>query len=562
MEIDVGLDAVGLRFEVEAQVAVEAARLGYGRLWTGSIGDPFQTCALRWAETRGVVAGGIGTAIGVLPVGVRTPADVAMSAAALSRATGGRFVLGIGAGSTYESAYRETWGIEERSPLALMRAYLTTIRAFLAGESVTSQGAGVRYHQARLAAEAAPTPIYLGVVGPEMARLGGELADGVYLSWCTADQVTLMRQRVAEGADQAQRAPSDVTVAASVRVCIDDDDEIAKRGLADALLPYVLGWGGPPPRPFRASFERMGFGPELAGSTRCAPGTSLGSRSLKPSRSACYAGSVTSVVPPARPTRSDNRSRALTSRSCASCPHVRASRPFAPSSTHADRPADARASDNSGTRRPSSGPRRGWRRLDGGACQRSRAVKTRRCGVDFMHVRIRGGRGGQTDEIERTLQRAQWFLHADERLARRFVGSGTCELLGGGHQRGQSTRIRGGDRRQATRSQSDQMCRDLVRLVQHRRCPIRPLSRPSRPPHQQHDPDDDRGDQHQPDDPGPPRGVAAGTGRGGGRWLRLRCRAGGGCPRRYHTDGRSRGRGSSCAWLARGRRLGRYDLAR
>ena len=211
------------------------------------------------------MAGGIGTAIGVLPVGVRTPADVAMSAAALSRVTGGRFVLGIGAGTTYEPAYRETWGIDERSPLALMRAHLTTIRAFLAGESVTSLAAGLRYHEARLAAEAAPTPLYLGVVGPEMARLGGELADGVYLSWCTADHVTLVRQRVAEGADQVRRAPSDVTVAASVRVCIDEDDDIARRALAGALLAVCGRLGRRAARdPFRAGFERMGFGPELA----------------------------------------------------------------------------------------------------------------------------------------------------------------------------------------------------------------------------------------------------------------------------------------------------------
>jgi hypothetical protein len=34
--------------------------------------------------------------------------------------------------------------------------------------------------------------------------------------------------------------------------------------MAEALLPYVLGWGGTPPRPFRKGLERMGFGAELA----------------------------------------------------------------------------------------------------------------------------------------------------------------------------------------------------------------------------------------------------------------------------------------------------------
>ena len=58
------------------------------------------------------------------------------SAAALSRRSSGRFTLGIGSGNIDNAAYRRRWGIAERSPLALVRAYLTTIRRFLAGEPV------------------------------------------------------------------------------------------------------------------------------------------------------------------------------------------------------------------------------------------------------------------------------------------------------------------------------------------------------------------------------------------------------------------------------------------
>jgi 5,10-methylenetetrahydromethanopterin reductase len=264
MEIQVGLDAVGLPYDEEVQITVDAARLGYPRIWTGSSGDPFQTCALRWAATRATVSGGIGTAIGVLPVGVRTPADLAQSAAALSRLTEGRFILGIGAGSAYQPAFRRTWGIEERSSLALVRAYLTTIRDLLAGESVTYTLSGLNYHDARLPVAPAPTQLYLGIAGPEMARLGGELADGLYLSWCTAENVRWTRDRIAEGAARTRRDPAEVRLAASVRVSIDDDVHAARQSLAAALLPYVHGFGGALPGAFRASFQRMGFGPEIA----------------------------------------------------------------------------------------------------------------------------------------------------------------------------------------------------------------------------------------------------------------------------------------------------------
>src|SRR5262249_5696054 len=115
VEIDVGLDATGLPYESAAEITAEAARLGYTRIWGGSVADPFQICALRWSQTRAARPGGIGTAIGVIPVGVRTPADLAQSAAALSQLTEGRFVLGIGAGTVYEPSYRRAWGIEEGS---------------------------------------------------------------------------------------------------------------------------------------------------------------------------------------------------------------------------------------------------------------------------------------------------------------------------------------------------------------------------------------------------------------------------------------------------------------
>ena len=261
MEIDVGLEPVDFSYEAEAQVTVDAARLGYTRIWTGSLGDPFQTCGgpRRAASCR--VASARPSASCVAP---RTPADPALSAAALSRLTGGRFVLGIGAGSVDDPAYRRAWGIQERSPLALVRAYLTTVRGFLAGESVTYRGSGIDYDDARLPAEPTRMPLYLGALGPEMVRLGGELADGIYLSWCTADNVSSTRDRIAEGAARAGRDPAEVKLAASVRVCVDAVERATREAFAAALLSYVLGWDGTPLRPFLSHFERMGFGPEIA----------------------------------------------------------------------------------------------------------------------------------------------------------------------------------------------------------------------------------------------------------------------------------------------------------
>lgn len=264
MDLDVGLDLTGLSYDAEAELAAHAARLGYGRIWVGSVADPFQTCALRWAASRSARPGGVGTAIGVVPVGTQTPASLAASAASLTRLTGGKFVLGVGAGTTYEPAFRRTWGIAEGSSLALVRAYLQTVGRFLRGQSVTFHGSGISYDSARLPGPAADTPLFLGATGLEMTKLGGELADGIYLSWCTPDSVAEARACIAEGAARAGRDPAAVTLAASVRVCVDDDRDTARKTLAAALVRYVTGWNGDRPRAFRAGFTRMGYGPEIA----------------------------------------------------------------------------------------------------------------------------------------------------------------------------------------------------------------------------------------------------------------------------------------------------------
>lgn len=266
MEIGAGLDAtLNLTMEEQSAVSKEAARLGYTSIWTPeTMGhDAFQICALRWAATRPVAEEGITTGIAVSPVGLRTPIALAMSGGTLTQITGGRFILGIGSGGLYREDERHLYGI--KGPvLGLMRDYLVTLRGLLAGESVTYQGTALSLRGARLAIAPPPgTPVYLGALGPQMLRLGGELANGVALNWCTPQQIAWSKERVAEGSAKAGRAPSSVTVAEYIRVCVDEDVELARRTLVRNILGYALGRHGAGPRErtlgYRAHFERMGF---------------------------------------------------------------------------------------------------------------------------------------------------------------------------------------------------------------------------------------------------------------------------------------------------------------
>jgi alkanesulfonate monooxygenase SsuD/methylene tetrahydromethanopterin reductase-like flavin-dependent oxidoreductase (luciferase family) len=272
MEIGIGLDAtLNLSFADQAELAQEAARLGYTSLWTpeGAGQDSFQLCGQRWAASCQVIPAGLTTGIGVSPVLYRTPIAFAMSGGTLSQLTGGRFIMGIGAGGAYRPRTRQALGLPRFSTLALMRDYLLTVRRLVAGETVDYQGEVVTLRGVKLAISPPPrTPVYLGALGPEMLRLGGELADGVCLNWCTPEQIAWSRERIAEGAARVDRDPRSVQVVEYIRVCVDQDVERARRAFGRSTMGYALGQQVPTERErrlgYRAHFERMGFTEALA----------------------------------------------------------------------------------------------------------------------------------------------------------------------------------------------------------------------------------------------------------------------------------------------------------
>ena len=79
----------------------------------------------------------------------RTPATIALGAAGLQRCSGGRFSLGIGAGSP--PLTEGFHGIDWDRPLLRLRQTLTAVRALLTGERLPNPAAGAR-------------PLRLGVV--------------------------------------------------------------------------------------------------------------------------------------------------------------------------------------------------------------------------------------------------------------------------------------------------------------------------------------------------------------------------------------------------------------
>src|SRR3990172_5059058 len=136
------VDRWGLTFPLEGlplsdhrEALQEAERLGYTDAWTPEVNgaDAFVPLALAAAWTRDLR---LGTAIA--NVFTRTPALLAMQAAALSEAAPGRFCLGLG---TSSPAIVENWnGVPLRRPLRGVGEVVAFLRLALAGEKVSMSG--------------------------------------------------------------------------------------------------------------------------------------------------------------------------------------------------------------------------------------------------------------------------------------------------------------------------------------------------------------------------------------------------------------------------------------
>jgi alkanesulfonate monooxygenase SsuD/methylene tetrahydromethanopterin reductase-like flavin-dependent oxidoreductase (luciferase family) len=269
MKYGIGIDAsLGLTFAEQRTLVQEAARAGYESAWTPSgpaTRDGFQVCAQWSGATRDVVDGGLPVGIAVIPAPLWTMPSLAQQAGTLSELTGGRFILGLGTGAIYSTEYQRTYGLPAWPVVRMMREYLTTLRDLLAGKVVTFEGTAVTVRGLQVTGRALPVPLYLAALGPQMLRLAGELADGVSLNWTAPSLRAACREQVAAGAGKAGRDPASVRMTEYIRVCIDDDEEAARRAFVRAFMGYALARPGASKESgYRGHFIRMGFDATLA----------------------------------------------------------------------------------------------------------------------------------------------------------------------------------------------------------------------------------------------------------------------------------------------------------
>jgi 5,10-methylenetetrahydromethanopterin reductase len=166
-----------------AATARRAEALGYDDLWVADerffreVYTTLGACAAATTRLR------LGT--GVTDPFSRHPALTAMAIATLDEVSGGRAVLGLGAGV---SGFREL-GIDLQGSATAIAEAIDLIRRLLAGETATASGRHLRFDDGRLdfTPGRARLPIYVASQRAAGCRVAGRLGDGAIMQGCVAE---------------------------------------------------------------------------------------------------------------------------------------------------------------------------------------------------------------------------------------------------------------------------------------------------------------------------------------------------------------------------------------
>ena len=218
------------------EMVTEIETLGYDNLWLTDSSLHSRNC---WAyltlAARQTSRMTLGTAV-TNPV-TRHPAITAVAAATVAEISGGRVILGIGAGDRPLLSLGYT-----PASLATLEASIAAIRALWTGAAVDADGPGFALHDAHYRfPPGLDIPVWVSATGPRTLELAGRVADGVILlAGLHPDGISFALEHIDRGAQAAgrsQRPP--VTVFAYGAISEDETAAIAAARTIAAWFPQT-----------------------------------------------------------------------------------------------------------------------------------------------------------------------------------------------------------------------------------------------------------------------------------------------------------------------------------
>jgi alkanesulfonate monooxygenase SsuD/methylene tetrahydromethanopterin reductase-like flavin-dependent oxidoreductase (luciferase family) len=197
-------------------MAQQAERLGYDFVSAadhpcGASPSYETTIMLTWIAAQTTA---IKVASRVLAVPFRRPAMVAKLAASLNLLSGGRFILGLGAGySDDEFAAVGAPALSPGEKIQGLTEAIQVIRGAWTRGTYTQDGRHYSVRDLEMEPKPCPlVPVWLGAFGPRALAVTGRLADGWIpsLGYMPLKEIPAMRRRIDAAAQAAGRQPDEV----------------------------------------------------------------------------------------------------------------------------------------------------------------------------------------------------------------------------------------------------------------------------------------------------------------------------------------------------------------
>lgn len=222
----------------------EIEKLGYQQIWVSNekfFHDMYIVATVAAEHTTNV---NIGTFIA--DPYTHHPALTAMSIATLDEISGGRAILGMGAGGTGFPVM----GITRKKPATAIKEAISVVKGLWRGETVNLEGKVIQCRNGKLNFKARKDiPIVVASRGDLVLKIAGEVADGVMIA-TYGEPVGIQHaiSRIRKGAELAGRKMQDIKLISRVDACISQDRQAAY----EAVKPMVgvMLWTSYPDRRF------------------------------------------------------------------------------------------------------------------------------------------------------------------------------------------------------------------------------------------------------------------------------------------------------------------------
>lgn len=240
----------------QATLAHQAESSGFASLY---MAEAYRSC---WVPLTAMAAATSTIRLGpyILNAYGHSPLMTGMAAVDFNEFSGGRLLLGIGAGNRQ---INEQWhGVPHERALTKMREYVTLLKQIARtrrGETLTYAG---KIHHIDWTPTAdpgdQPFPVYLAAVFPRMTRVAAQVADGIAGGGTLSAEYLreVVKPQAAAAAADVDRDPATIGWKAVSLTAVNDDRERARRAAREAICHLYA----PLPHPYyEYTMREQGF---------------------------------------------------------------------------------------------------------------------------------------------------------------------------------------------------------------------------------------------------------------------------------------------------------------